>query len=187
MNMTYPKYCNKNHLCVYQSQRGKGCCSAHNKDMKFVDMGVSIEKLKWFGCRRWPCDQYKIMKKNRAQLKTKRHTKLTYPVTDFIPFLKDRWLKRQNQNPHEEVKVNTQQVLAVSARTGKPLRLHRPSRVASCLPDFIYRTVWLIPESRLAGWVVYPRQNSKRSFWANAKAPTSSFYSTFLFLLFCVF
>ena len=27
--------------------------------------------------------------------------KLTYPVTDFIPFLKDRWLKRQNQNPHE--------------------------------------------------------------------------------------
>ena len=50
-----------------------------------------------------------------------------------------------------EVKVNTQQVLAVSALTEKPLRLHRPSRVASCLPYFVYRTVWLIPESRLAG------------------------------------
>ena len=36
---------------------------------------------------------------------------------------------------------------AVSALTGKPLRLHRPSRVASCLSDFIYWTVWLIPES----------------------------------------
>ena len=64
-------------------------------------MGVSIEKVQWFGRRRWPCDQYKIMKNNRAQLKTKQHTKLTYPVTDFIPFLKDQWLKRHNQNPHE--------------------------------------------------------------------------------------
>ena len=64
-------------------------------------MGVSIEKEQWFGRRRWPCDQYKIMKNNRAQLKTKWHTKLTYPVTDFIPFLKDWWLKRQNQNQHE--------------------------------------------------------------------------------------
>ena len=36
-----------------------------------------------------------------------------------------------------EVKANTQQVLAVSALTGKPLRLHRPSRVASCLPDWL--------------------------------------------------
>ena len=36
-----------------------------------------------------------------AQLKTKWHMKLTYPVTDFIPFLKDQWLKRQNQNQHE--------------------------------------------------------------------------------------
>ena len=64
-------------------------------------MGVSIEKVQWIGHKRWPCDQYKIMKNNRAQLNTKRHTKLTYPVTDFIPFLKDRWLKCQNQNPHE--------------------------------------------------------------------------------------
>ena len=74
----------------------------------------------------------------------------------------------------KEVKANTQQVLAVSDLTGKPLRLHIPSLVASCLPDFVYRTVWLIPESRLAGWVVYPRRNRKRSFWANAKAPTAS-------------
>ena len=47
------------------------------------------------------CDQYKIMKNNRAQLKTKLHTKLTYPVTDFIPFLKDERLKRQNHNQQE--------------------------------------------------------------------------------------
>ena len=46
----------------------------------------------------------------------------------------------------KEVKVNTQQVLAVSDLTGKPLRLHRPSRVISCLMDFVYCTVWLIPE-----------------------------------------
>ena len=50
----------------------------------------------------------------------------------------------------KEFNMNTQQVLAVSALTGKPLRLHRPSRVASCLPEFVYRTAWLIPESRLA-------------------------------------
>ena len=74
----------------------------------------------------------------------------------------------------KEFKVNTQQVLDVSDLTGKPLKLHRPSRFASCLPDFVYRTVWLIPESRLADWVVYPRQNSKRSFWANAKVSLSS-------------
>ena len=41
------------------------------------------------------------MKNNRAQLKTKQHTKLTYPVTDFIPFLKDQWLKHQIQNKHK--------------------------------------------------------------------------------------
>ena len=41
------------------------------------------------------------MKNNRAQLKTKRHTKLTFPVTDLIPFLKNQRLKRQNQNQHE--------------------------------------------------------------------------------------
>ena len=41
------------------------------------------------------------MKNNRAQLKMKRHTKLTYPVTYFIPFLKNQRLKRQNQNQHE--------------------------------------------------------------------------------------
>ena len=64
-------------------------------------MGVSIEKVQWFGRIRWPCDQYKIMKNNTAQLKTKRHTNLTYPVTDFIPFLKVQWIKRQNHNQHE--------------------------------------------------------------------------------------
>ena len=87
----------------------------------------------------------------------------------------------------KEVKVNTHQVLAVSAWMGKPLQLHRLSRVASCLLDFVYRTVWLIPDSRLAGWVVYPRQNSKRSFWVNEKAPTSSSSTIVLCLLFCVF
>ena len=36
-----------------------------------------------------------------------------------------------------EVKANTQQVLAVSALTGNPLQLHRPSRVTSCLLDWV--------------------------------------------------
>ena len=150
-------------------------------------MGVSIEKFQWLRRRRWPCDEYKIMKNNRAQLKTKQHMKLTYPVTDFIPFLKDQWLNARIRISTKEVKVNTQQVLAVSALTGKPLRLHRPIRVASCLPDFVNRTVWLILELRLAGWVVYPRRKSKRYFWANAKAPTSSLSTNVLCLLFCVF
>ena len=43
------------------------------------------------------------MKNNRAQLNTKLHTKLTYPVTDLIPFLKNQLLKRQNQNKHERI------------------------------------------------------------------------------------
>ena len=170
-------------------------------------MGVSIEKVQWFGRRRWPCDQYKITKNNRAQLNTKRHTKLIYPVTGLIPFLNNQWLKSQNQNQlltlflswrindsnaririsTKEFKVNTWQVLAGSALTGKLLRLHRPSQVASCLPAFVYRTVWLIPESRLADWVVYPRQNSELSFWANAKGSTSSSSSNVLCRLFCVF
>ena len=41
------------------------------------------------------------MKDNRAQLKTKRHKTFTDPVTDFITFLKNQRLKRQNQNQHE--------------------------------------------------------------------------------------
>ena len=43
------------------------------------------------------------MKNHRAQLKTKRHTRLTYPVTEFVPFLKNHQLKRQNQNQHERI------------------------------------------------------------------------------------
>ena len=148
------------------------------------------------------------MKNNRVQLKTKLHTKFTYPVTDLIPFLKNTRLKRRNQNQlltlflswrindantririsisTKEFKVNTQQLLAGSALTGKPLQLHRPRRVASCLPKFVYRTVWLIPESKLAGWVVYPRRNSKRSFWANTNGSTSSSSSNVLCVLYCV-
>ena len=111
-------------------------------------MGVSIEKVQWFGRRRWPWDQYNILQNNRAQLKTKRRTKLTYPVTDFIPFLNNQRLKRQNQNQlltlflswrindsnaririsTEELKVNTQQVLAVSDRTEK----HLATRLGLC-------------------------------------------------------
>ena len=45
-----------------------------------------------------------------------------------------------------EVKANTQQVLSVSALTGKLLRLHIPNRVTSCLPD------WL-PDSMVDPWI----------------------------------
>ena len=37
----------------------------------------------------------------------------------------------------KEFEVNTQQVLAASDLTGKPLRLHRPRRFASWLPDWV--------------------------------------------------
>ena len=66
-----------------------------------LEYGSEYWKVQWYGRRRWPCNQYNIMKNNRAQLKTKRHTKLTYTVTDFITFMKNQWLKRQNQNQHE--------------------------------------------------------------------------------------
>ena len=150
-------------------------------------MGVSIEKVQWFGHRRWPWDQYKIMKNNRAQLNTKRHTKLTYHVTDFIPFLKNRWLKRQNHNQHERSQVEHPAGAFCFSSNGKTTATTQTKQIASCLLDFVHRSVWLFPESRLAGWVVYPSQNSKRSFWANAKAPTSSLSSNVLCLPFCVF
>ena len=68
-----------------------------------------------------------------------------------------------------EVMANTQQVLAAPAQTGKPLWLHRPSRVTSCPTDFVYRTLWLIPESRLVDRTVYPFRNSSQFFWVNVK------------------
>ena len=37
----------------------------------------------------------------------------------------------------KEFEVNTQQVLAISAQMGKPLRLHRPSRFASLIAGLI--------------------------------------------------
>ena len=52
-----------------------------------------------------------------------------------------------------EVKANTQQVLAVSDLTGKPLWLHIPSWVASCLPDWVPGSMsdpW-VKVSRLSG------------------------------------
>ena len=52
-----------------------------------------------------------------------------------------------------EVKANTQQVLAVSALTGKPLRLHRPSRVTSCLSDWV-------PDSMVDPWIKFSRLSS---------------------------
>ena len=36
-----------------------------------------------------------------------------------------------------EFTANTQQMLAVPAQKGKPLRLHRPSRVTSCPTDWV--------------------------------------------------
>ena len=52
-----------------------------------------------------------------------------------------------------EVTANAQQVLVVSALTGKPLRLHRPIRVTSCLPDWVPESMvdTRIKVSRLIG------------------------------------
>ena len=68
-----------------------------------------------------------------------------------------------------EVMANTQQVLAVPDQTDRPLQLHRLSQVTSCLTDFVYHTLWLIPESRVVDRTVYPFRNSSRSFWVNSK------------------
>ena len=50
----------------------------------------------------------------------------------------------------KEFKVNTQKVLDFSALTGKPLQLHRPSRVVSCLPDWV-------PDSMADPWIKVSR------------------------------
>ena len=84
--MTYPKYCNKNHLFVFINQKAK----------KVAVASATIYFL-----------EESTMKNARIIFSTKLF------------------------------KVNNQQVLAVSDLTGKPLRLHRPSRFASCLPDWV--------------------------------------------------
>ena len=50
-------------------------------------------------------------------------------------------------------------MLAVPDQRAKPLQLHRPSRVASCPTDFVYRTLWqsLSRGSRLNG-LAFPKQ-----------------------------
>ena len=143
--------------------------------------------MQWFGLRRWPCDQYKIMKNNRAQLKTKRHTNLTYHVTDFIPFLKDQWLKCQNQNQHERsqgkhpagarcFRSNGQTTATTQTNPGR--QLSAVLRWQDSMAD-----PW-VKVSRLSDWTS-PKQHI--TFWANAKAPTSSSSTNVLCLLFCVF
>ena len=150
-------------------------------------MGVSIEKVQWFKRRRWTCDQYKIMKNNRAQLKTKRHTKLTYPVTDFIPLLKDQWLKCQNQNQHERSQGKHTAGARCFSSNGKPTvtTQTKPGRQFSaglCVPDSM-ADPW-VKVSRLSG---LPSPKQQTVLWANAKAPTSSSSTNVLCLLFCVF
>ena len=61
----------------------------------------------------------------------------------------------------KEFEVNTQQVLAVSALTGKPLRLHRPSRFASCLPDWVPDSMadtWI--KASILSWMTLPKQQT---------------------------
>ena len=117
-------------------------------------MGVSIEKVQWFGSRRWPCDQYKILKDNRAQVKTKRDKKFTYPVTDLILFLKYQWLKRQNQNQHKIIQgEHPASARCFSSNEQTTATTHtKPGRqfsVGLCIPDII-ADPW-VKVSRLSG------------------------------------
>ena len=50
---------------------------------------------------------------------------------------------------------------------------HKPVRQFDCRNE--YRTVWLIPGTRLADWVSTPNQNNKRSFWMNRSNSVSIF------------
>ena len=157
-------------------------------------MGVSIEKVQWFGRRRWHCDQYKITKNNRAQLKTKQHTKLNYPVTDFITFLKDQWLKRQNQNQHERSQgehpagdhcfsSNGQTTATTHTKPG------RQSSAGLCIPDSM-ADLW-VKVSRLSGLPLPKQQTvllgkSKGSyvFYVNQRSlsPLLCFFNWIMFL-----
>ena len=61
----------------------------------------------------------------------------------------------------KEFEVNTQKVFAVLALTGKPLRLHRPSRFASCLPDWVPDTMadtWI--KVSILSWMPSPKQQT---------------------------
>ena len=90
------------------------------------------------------------MKNNRAQLKTKRHTNLTYPVTDLIPFLKNQRLKHQNQNQHERSQGEHPAGDRCFSYNGKTTTTTQTKPGRQLSDVFVYRTVWLIPESRLA-------------------------------------
>ena len=48
-----------------------------------------------------------------------------------------RRITLESDSERKNFVVNTQQVLAVSAQTGKQLRLHRPIRFASLMPDWL--------------------------------------------------
>ena len=80
------------------------------------------------------------MKNIRAELKTKRQTKLTYPVTDLIPFFKNQRLKRQNHNQHERSQgehpagtccfiLNRQTTATTQTKPGRQLS------AGLCIPD----------------------------------------------------
>ena len=61
----------------------------------------------------------------------------------------------------KEFEVNNQQVLAASAQTGKQLRLHRPIRFASWMPDWLPDSMaytW-IKVNRLS-WMPSPKQQT---------------------------
>ena len=76
----------------------------------------------------------------------------------------------------KEFEVNTQQVLAVLALMGKPLLLQRPSRFASCLPNWV-------PDSMADPWI----KVSRLSWMPSTKQQTvllDEHKGSFIFLVF---
>ena len=65
--------------------------------------------------------------------------------------------------------VNTQQGARCFGSNGIRTTTDNQAGLPVWLPELVYRTVWLIPGTRLTGWVNIPTQNNERSFWINKK------------------
>ena len=67
----------------------------------------------------------------------------------------------ESDSERKNFEVNIQQVLAVSAQTGKQLRQHRPSWFASLMPDWLPDSVADTGNKvNILSWIPYPKQQT---------------------------
>ena len=70
----------------------------------------------------------------------------------------------ESESERKSYVVNTHQGARCFGSNGNDWK-HKPVRQFDCRNE--YRTLWLIPGTRLADWVEFPKWNNKWSFWMN--------------------